>query len=51
MDLEKAMLPQRLAQEHWREGDKTNPYSRLSKVWLEYEDEWMKLEFIEEVGI
>lgn len=42
--IESTMKPANLAMLHWCDtADKRNPYQKDSKEWIEYEDEWMKI--------
>ena len=47
---EQRMTPKRLAAEHWSEGDKMNPFKKLTDAWCQYEDEWIRLETQNEVS-
>ena len=42
--IKERMTPQRLASEHWSEGDKSNPFKKLTEAWCQYEDEWIRLD-------
>ena len=45
------MEPQRLAAQHWSEGDKANPFKEGTDAWREYEDKWLILQWREEESI